>query len=108
MLARYFTYSGSSWILAERVRKLVQFKPLNLIDGYPPLNQVDVVLIRNVLIYFDVETKKKILAKIRKVLRPDGYLFLGGSESTMNLDGNFVRQQFDKAGCYRLVPQPGI
>jgi chemotaxis protein methyltransferase CheR len=102
LLARYFTHSGSSWILSDRVRKLVQFKPLNLIDGYPPHSQVDLVLIRNVLIYFDVETKKKILGKIRKVLKPDGYLFLGGSESTMNLDENFTRQQFDKAGCYRL------
>jgi chemotaxis protein methyltransferase CheR len=106
LLARYFTQvsgAGSNWVLSEKVRKLVQFRMLNLIDGYPPMGQADIVLIRNVLIYFDLATKKKILAKIRKILKPDGYLFLGGSETTMNVDEGFTRVQFDKAGCYRLA-----
>ena len=54
------------------------------------------------MIYFDVEAKKSILSRIQRLLRSDGYLFLGGAETTMNLDGSFARQQYDRAGCYRL------
>ena len=68
---------------------------------WPFMPAMDVVFLRNVLIYFDVETKKTILGKIRRMLRPNGYLFLGGAESTMNLDEDFERVVFDKATCYR-------
>ena len=57
------------------------------------------------LIYFDVETKRDILGRARKLLRPDGYLFLGAAETTLNLDDGFERMQFDKAGCYRVKAQ---
>ena len=57
----------------------------------------------NVLIYFDMETKKAILGKVRRLLKPDGYLFLGGGETTINLDDSFERVQFHKTVCYRLV-----
>ena len=63
---------------------------------------LDIVFLRNVLIYFDVETKKVILGKIRRLLRPGGYLFLGGAESTFHLDEAFERVVFDKATCYRV------
>jgi chemotaxis protein methyltransferase CheR len=63
--------------------------------------EADIVMIRNVMIYFDIEAKKQILGRIRRILRPNGYLFLGGAETTMNLDDNFVRQQYERAGCYR-------
>jgi len=59
-------------------------------------------MMRNVLIYFDVEMKKNILGRIRKLLRPDGYLFLGAAETTLNLDENFERMPFKQSGCYRL------
>jgi chemotaxis protein methyltransferase CheR len=59
------------------------------------------VFLRNVMIYFDIEMKKQILAKIRRHLKPDGYLFLGGAETTLNLDDNFDRIQVGKTWCYR-------
>jgi chemotaxis protein methyltransferase CheR len=62
---------------------------------------MDVVFLRNVLIYFDIDTKKTILGKVRRLLRPGGYLFLGGAETTLNLDDSFERVVFDKATCYR-------
>jgi len=53
------------------------------------------------LIYFDLATKKAVLEKIRSILAPDGYLILGGGETTLNLDDSFERVQVDKAVCYR-------
>jgi chemotaxis protein methyltransferase CheR len=64
--------------------------------------EFDLIFIRNVLIYFDVPMKRAILAKVRRLLRPDGYLFLGAAETTLNIDEGFERMQFEKAGCYRL------
>ncbi len=75
---------------------------MNLVEAWPALPEMDVIFMRNVLIYFDVSTKKHILAKVRRLLRPDGYLFLGAAETTLNLDDGFERMQFEKAGCYRL------
>lgn len=63
--------------------------------------QCDVVFLRNVLIYFDVETKRQILGQVKKVLRPDGYLFLGGAETTMNVDDSWERQTIGRATVYR-------
>jgi len=62
------------------------------------------VFMRNVLIYFDTPTKRGILAKLRQVLKPDGYLFLGCAETTLCLDDAYERCQIDKTGCYRIRP----
>ena len=58
--------------------------------------------LRNVLIYSDVETKKVILAKTRRLLRSGSYLLLGGAETTFNLDDAFERVVLDKTTCYRV------
>ena len=102
LLAKYFQPQGTEWELKEEMRRLVEFRQLNLIDSAWGLDAADVVFLRNVLIYFDMPTKKTILRKIRQVLRPDGFLFLGGAETTMNLDDAFERIPFERSGCYRL------
>lgn len=101
-LVKYFQRQGLHWQIADDLRRMVQFRPLNLIEPWPSLPALDVIFLRNVLIYFDVPTKKAILGKVRQSLRPDGYLFLGGAETTMNLDDRFERLDFQRAGCYRL------
>ena len=101
LLVKYFKRNGSAWEFDPVLRKKVIFKELNLMHSWPFMPAMDVVFLRNVLIYFDVETKKTILGKIRRMLRPNGYLFLGGAETTMNLDEDFERVVFDKATCYR-------
>ncbi len=103
LLAKYFAPAEGNWYISDKVKRLVQFRPLNLLDPLPPMPPMDIVFMRNVLIYFDVEVKKAILAKVRKILKPDGYLFLGGAETTVNIDPNFVRMPYDKAGCYKLA-----
>ena len=101
-LVKYFEKQGTEWRIKGCIRSMVNFQELNLIMAWPPMRPMDVVMIRNVLIYFDVETKKKILRKIREILKPDGYLFLGGAETTLNLDDHFERMPFERSGCYRL------
>jgi chemotaxis protein methyltransferase CheR len=106
LLIKYFTKDGLDWRVKDDLRRMVEFRELNLLESYGLTGQFDIILIRNVLIYFDVETKKSILAKCRRLLRPDGFLFLGGAETTLNLDDAFERVDFDKGGCYRLKGTP--
>ena len=99
---RYFEPVPSGWQLVPQVRGMVQFRPLNLIGRWPPLPAMDVILLRNVLVYFDMESKRDILCKIRAVLRQDGYLFLGGAETTLHLDDAFQRVQRTGFSYYQL------
>ncbi len=101
-LMKFFKQDGKTWVINDEVRRLTEFKFMNLIGTWPPLMKQDIIFIRNVLIYFDMETKKKIFERIREVLAPDGYLFLGGSESTFGIDDNFQRVEFDAGACYQL------
>lgn len=102
LLVKYFHKQGCDWHLRDEIRSMVDFQILNLSNVWPALPSMDIVMIRNVLIYFGIETKKEILAKVRKVLRPDGYFFLGGAETTFSIDDSYERVQFDRATCYRI------
>ena len=103
MLVRHFDRVGTEWQVKEPLRRMVDYRPLNLAAPLPTgMGPYDVVFCRNVLIYFDAPTKRAILERIRRVLCPDGYLFLGGAETTLNLDDAFERVQVDRATCYRL------
>jgi len=102
LLLKYFEKKGLEWQVKPELQKLCEFRELNLIEPWGLMPQMDIVFLRNVLIYFDVETKRSILASVRKVLPPWGYLFLGGAETTINLGDVFERVQFDRAGCYRI------
>lgn len=102
MLVKYFQRQGTEWQLKDHVRQLVEFQPLNLIDPTWGIECADIVFLRNVLIYFDIATKKTILKKVRQVLKPDGYLLLGGAETTINLDDAFERVLIEQTGCYRI------
>src|SRR5713101_1664762 len=88
---------------------MVDFQEINLAQAWPILPRMDLVLIRNVMIYFDVETKKAILGRLARVLRPDGYLLLGGAETTLNLNDSYRRVEPVKSGFYQLVaPSLGV
>jgi chemotaxis protein methyltransferase CheR len=103
LLVKYFDQHGTSWQLKPAVRDMVDFQEINLAQPWPPLPPMDLVFIRNVMIYFDVEMKKTILARLSRVLRPDGYLLLGGAETTFNLDDSYRRIEPLKSGFYQLV-----
>jgi chemotaxis protein methyltransferase CheR len=101
-LLKHFVRSGDEWEIQESLRRRVDFREMNLVKEWPLMPQLDLVFLRNVLIYFDIESKKTILAKIRRLLRPGGYLVLGGAETTFNLDDNFERVPIDRTSFYRL------
>jgi len=103
LLVKYFEQHGTDWQLKPAVRSMVNFQEINLAQPWPLLPRMDLVLIRNVMIYFDVETKKTILGKLGRLLRPDGYLLLGGAETTINLDDSYRRVEPLKAGIYQMV-----
>jgi chemotaxis protein methyltransferase CheR len=81
--SRYFEREGDGWRPTAEVRRLVRFEQLNLIERWPPMEPMDVVLLRNVLIYFDQPTRRAILDRVVRLLRADGVLLLGGVETTM-------------------------
>jgi chemotaxis protein methyltransferase CheR len=103
LLVKHFEHKGAQWQLKDHIRQMVKFGVVNLAQQWPPMPPVDVVLLRNVMIYFDVETKRSILAGVRRILRPGGYLLLGNAETTLNLDDRFQRVEFGKAACYQVA-----
>ena len=90
MLMKYFDREGAEWKLKPVIRNMVKFTELNLLDAWACVGPQDVVFIRNVLIYFDVATKRRLLGRIRNLLAQDGFLVLGGAETTINLDDSYV------------------
>ncbi|GAB2694043.1 CheR family methyltransferase [Thalassiella azotivora] len=100
-LVRHFTRDGADWRISPDLNRMVTFRTLNLIRPFPPLGTFDVVFLRNVLIYFDVATKRQVLAQVRKVLAPDGYLFLGAAEMTMGVDDAWERVPAGRSSMYR-------
>jgi chemotaxis protein methyltransferase CheR len=81
---------------------MTTFRQLNLVRPWPPMGQFDVVLLRNVLIYFDLPTKRQVLASVRRVLAPGGYLYLGASETTMGVDDAWERVPIGRSSVYQL------
>jgi chemotaxis protein methyltransferase CheR len=103
-LVKYFTKQDEAWCVKDAVKRMIEFRPMNLIQSWPVMPPLDLVFIRNVMIYFDVETKKTILKKTRACLLPHGYLFLGAAETTANLDPQFHAVTHGKAVVYRAQP----
>ena len=103
LLIKNFDRQGANWVIKKQFRDMIEFKYINLSRELPYLPKMDMVFMRNVLIYFDVEMKKKILKQVKSILQPDGYLFLGGAETTLNLDESYTRLGVKFSGCYRLI-----
>jgi chemotaxis protein methyltransferase CheR len=101
MLIKYFDKVGLEFQIKPDLRKMIVFRKLNLMEAWPPMPEMDVVFMRNVLIYFDVPTKKRVLDRLARTIRPGGYLFLGTVESTHNLSSSFQAVQVGNATCYQ-------
>ncbi len=105
MLVKYFERDGADWRIKAPLRQMVTFQELNLLDPqWSVSGPQDIVFLRNVLIYFDVPTKRQILGRVRRILRPDGYLLLGGAETTVNIDDAYQSVRVGQGLCYQLKP----
>ena len=103
MLVKYFTQVGELWQLNANIRGMVQHRQLNLLQDFSHLGTFDVVFCRNVLIYFDQDTKAGIFERVAKVLEPDGVLVLGAAESVVGITDAF-KPYPDRRGLYRPNP----
>ena len=90
LLLRYFQRQGDAWSVVEHLRARVQFRIFNLLTDVRPLGQFDVIYCRNVLLYFDLPTRRAVLARLAEALAPDGYLVLGAAESVVGVDNSFA------------------
>ena len=90
VLKKYFERANENWRIKDVVRQMVEFHQWNLIDDLRPLGIFDLVFCRNVLIYFDVNTKRRVLDAIWSRLAPGGWLYLGGAETTFGVSDKFT------------------
>ncbi len=100
MRRKYFTQAGQSWTVSPQLRKMIEFKPLNLIKPFMGLGSFDIIFCRNVLIYFDEPTKAKILEQFHDMLVPGGALLLGAMENTYCLCAKFHSKRVGKTIVY--------
>ncbi|MCJ2006971.1 CheR family methyltransferase [Methylobacterium sp. J-092] len=84
-LLKYFTQIGEQWQIAPALRAMIDYRPLNLLNGFDALGSFDVIYCRNVLIYFDTPTKADILGRLAERLAPEGALLLGAAETVIGL-----------------------
>jgi chemotaxis protein methyltransferase CheR len=89
-LLRYFRQESDRWHINEHLRSRVRFEEFNLLSDYRELGRFDVIFCRNVLIYFDVPTKRDVLNRLAQILLPDGYLVLGSAETVVGLTDALV------------------
>jgi len=89
MLIKYFAKQGDNWAVKPELKEMINFKTANLLTDLNHLGQFDIVFCRNVLIYFDVTTKTKVLGSIKGVVKQDGALFLGGAETVLGISEEF-------------------
>lgn len=102
-LVKYFTKDGATWQIKDEIRSMLELRQINLCENWTAMPRFDIVMIRNVLIYFDTETKRSIMERIRGLLNPGGVMFLGGSETTINIDDEFERVRQGSTWVYRAA-----
>lgn len=101
MLVKHFSKVGSEWEVTASLRHMVRTQHLNLAAPFPPMPTFDIVFLRNVLIYFDMDVKRDILRRVRNQVTPDGYLLLGSSETTLDMDEHWTRESAGRVQLHR-------
>ena len=103
---KYFQQDGDRWQLSEKIRRMVTFREFNLLQDPRALGTFDIVFCRNVLIYFDQETKRKVLEGVSRQIAPDGYLYLGGAETVISITDKFQPVKGQR-GMYQPTAKEG-
>jgi chemotaxis protein methyltransferase CheR len=100
LLVKYFTQVGDLWQINADIRAMVQHRQLNLLQDFSHLGSFDVIFCRNVMIYFDQDTKVGVFERLTKVIEPDGILALGAAESVVGISDAF-KPYPERRGLYR-------
>ena len=102
-MLRWFRPAGERWMVDDAVRRMVSFAHINLLDdaAVDQVESMDCIFCRNVLIYFDVDARRRVLKSLHRRLRPGGYLLLGHSESLLNVTADFEMAQLKGDLAYR-------
>ncbi|TYL69963.1 CheR family methyltransferase [Bradyrhizobium cytisi] len=100
MLMKYFKQTGETWQVNPDLRAMIQHRQLNLLQDFSHLGTFDVIFCRNVLIYFDQDTKINIFNRLARQIEPDGFMVLGAAETVVGLTDTF-RPIADRRGLYR-------
>jgi len=103
MLEKYFEKEAGTWRVSSELREMLTLEQINLAGDWGSLPHFDIVLLRNVLVYFDAATKHDIMRRVRAQLRPGGVMFLGGSETTISIDDDFERVRQGRSWVYRAA-----
>jgi chemotaxis protein methyltransferase CheR len=99
LLMKYFSQAGETWQISPEIKAMVQYRPLNLLSDFSHLGSFDIVFCRNVLIYFDQETKIGVLERLARLTETDGFLVLGAAETVVGLTEVF-KPLIDRRGLY--------
>jgi chemotaxis protein methyltransferase CheR len=100
LLVKYFRQIGELWQINADLRAMVQHRQLNLLHDFSQLGSFDVIFCRNVMIYFDQDTKTNIFGRLARTIEPDGFLVLGAAETVVGLTEQF-KPIGDRRGLYR-------
>ncbi|MGD9950183.1 MAG: protein-glutamate O-methyltransferase CheR [Desulfobulbus sp.] len=101
-LTKYFSPMGQTWKVNDQLRAMVNFRKFNLMSPFTGIGKFDIVLCRNVAIYFTLEDRKKLFNKIADVLEPDGYLIIGSTESLTGVCPRFIPKRHLRSIFYQL------
>lgn len=107
LLAKYFHEDVHGFRLRDDVRRSVEFRPFNLAGTWGKLPACDLILLRNVLIYFGPATKRRVLEKTREQLQPDSYLLLGAAETTLHVDAAYEVRHLERSSFYQVATPRG-
>lgn len=101
LLHKYFKQEPDGWKARDELRALIAYQRINLHEPFRGLGPFDVILCRNVAIYFTTEARRDLFERLAQELAPDGYMFVGSSESLADLGPRFTPQRHCRAIFYR-------
>ena len=107
LLAKYFHEDAHGFRIRDDVRRSVEFRQFNLAGTWGNLPEFDLILLRNVLIYFGQTTKRRVLEKTRGHLKPDSYLLLGAAETTLHIDEAYEVRHLERSSFYQIAGPRG-
>jgi chemotaxis protein methyltransferase CheR len=99
---RYFVQDGSMWRVRDEIRAMATYKTMNLLEPFVFPHKFDIILCRNVAIYFSIEDRKSLFGKIANVLTPNGFLVIGSTESLTGICPQFESKRYLRSVFYQM------